>query len=112
MDRFKAQTKGGKDTDLKPAELRGIIAAEKEIILAEQHAIPDDPYEQLRVAIAAVFNSWIGRRAVDYRRVNRIPDDLGTAAHLQAMDFGHMGKNSGSGCAVTRTPSTRRNDVY
>ncbi len=52
MDRFKAQTKGGKDTDLKPAELRGIIAAEKEIILAEQHAIPDDPYEQLRVAIA------------------------------------------------------------
>ncbi len=74
MDRFKAQTKGGKDTDLKPAELRGIIAAEKEIILAEQHAIPDDPYEQLRVAIAAVFNSWMGRRAVDYRRINRIPD--------------------------------------
>jgi pyruvate,orthophosphate dikinase len=56
LDRFKAQTKGGRDTDLKPAELRGIIAAEKEIILAEQHAIPDDPYEQLRVAIAAVFN--------------------------------------------------------
>src|SRR5437762_3005414 len=52
MDRFKAQTKGGRDTDLKPEESRGIIAAEEEIILAEQHAIPDDPYEQLRVAIA------------------------------------------------------------
>src|SRR3989442_13367358 len=69
MDRFKAQTKGGKDTDLKPEELRGIIAAEKEIILAEQHAIPDDPYEQLRVAISAVFNSWMGRRAIDYRSI-------------------------------------------
>src|SRR6266852_805903 len=68
MDRFKAQTTGGLDTDLKPEELRGIIKAEKEIILAEQHTIPDDPYEQLRVAIAAVFNSWMGRRAVDYRR--------------------------------------------
>src|SRR3954453_22360551 len=76
MDRFKAQTKGGKDTDLKPEELRGIIAAEKAIILAESHAIPDDPYEQLRVAIGAVFNSWMGRRACDYRRINRIPDDL------------------------------------
>src|SRR6266536_6329082 len=64
MDRYKAQTSGGKDTDLKPEELRGIIAAEKEIILADQHAIPDDPYEQLRVAIGAVFNSWMGRRAI------------------------------------------------
>src|SRR5437773_8509391 len=58
MDRFKAQTKGGKDTDLKPKELSENIVAEKEIMQAEQHAIPDDPYEQLRVAIAAVFNSW------------------------------------------------------
>src|SRR3712207_7872580 len=57
------------------------IAAEKQIIVAEQAgtAIPEDPYEQLRGAIAAVFNSWMGRRAGDYRRVNRIPDDLGTA---------------------------------
>ena len=77
MDRFKAQTSGGRDTDLKAEELRDIIAAEKQIIVAEQHAIPEDPYEQLRVAIAAVFNSWMGRRAIDYRRVNRIPDSLG-----------------------------------
>src|SRR5436309_276657 len=59
MDRYKAQTSGGRDTDLKAEELREIIAAEKEIIIAEQHAIPDDPYEQLRVAIKAVFNSWM-----------------------------------------------------
>ncbi|MEP6707233.1 MAG: pyruvate, phosphate dikinase, partial [Pyrinomonadaceae bacterium] len=112
MDRFKAQTTGGLDTDLKPEELRGIIAAEKQIILAEQHAIPDDPYEQLRVAIAAVFNSWMGRRAVDYRRVNRIPDDLGTAVNVQAMVFGNMGANSGTGVAFTRNPSTGKKELY
>src|SRR5260221_9302384 len=112
MDRFKAQTAGGKDTDLKPEELRGIIKAEKEIILAEQHTIPDDPYEQLRVAIAAVFNSWMGRRAVDYRRINRIPDDLGTAVNVQAMVFGNMGANSGTGVAFTRNPSTGKKELY
>src|SRR6202051_62737 len=84
MDRYKAQTTGGGGTDLKPKHLRDIIAAEKQIIGAEQHAIPDDPYEQLRVAIAAVFNSWMGRRAIDYRRINRIPDSLGTAVNVQA----------------------------
>jgi pyruvate,orthophosphate dikinase len=112
MDRFKAQTKGGKDTDLKPKALREIIAAEKQIILAEKSAIPDDPYEQLRVAIAAVFNSWMGRRAVDYRRINRIPDDLGTAVNVQAMVFGNMGTNSGTGVAFTRNPSTGKKELY
>ena len=92
MDRFKAQTTGGSDTDLKTEDLRDIIAAEKQIIVAEQHAIPEDPYEQLRVAIAAVFNSWMGRRAMDYRRINRIPDSLGTAVNVQAMVFGNMGE--------------------
>ena len=112
MDRFKAQTKGGKDTDLKPKELREIIAAEKQIILAEKSAIPDDPYEQLRVAIGAVFNSWMGRRAMDYRRINRIPDDLGTAVNVQTMVFGNMGSNSGTGVAFTRNPSTGKKELY
>ncbi len=112
MDRFKAQTKGGSDTDLKADDLRDIIAAEKQIIIAEQHAIPEDPYEQLRVAIAAVFNSWMGRRAVDYRRVNRIPDSLGTAVNVQAMVFGNMGSESGTGVAFTRNPSTGEKKLY
>ena len=112
MDRFKAQTIGGSDTDLKADELRDIIAAEKQIIIAEQHAIPEDPYEQLRVAIAAVFNSWMGRRAVDYRRVNRIPDSLGTAVNVQAMVFGNMGSDSGTGVAFTRNPSTGEKKLY
>ncbi len=112
MDRFKAQTSGGRDTDLKPKHLRDIIAAEKQIIVAEQHAIPEDPYEQLRVAVAAVFNSWMGRRAIDYRRVNRIPDSLGTAVNVQAMVFGNMGKDSGTGVAFTRNPSTGEKELY
>jgi pyruvate,orthophosphate dikinase len=112
MDRFKAQTAGGTDTDLKTEDLRDIIAAEKQIIVAEQHAIPEDPYEQLRVAIAAVFNSWMGRRAVDYRRINRIPDTLGTAVNVQAMVFGNMGEESGTGVAFTRNPSTGEKQLY
>jgi pyruvate,orthophosphate dikinase len=112
MDRYKAQTSGGRDTDLNPEHLRDIIAAEKQIIVAEQHAIPEDPYEQLRVAIAAVFNSWMGRRAIDYRRVNRIPDSLGTAVNVQAMVFGNMGEDSGTGVAFTRNPSTGKKELY
>ena len=112
MDRFKAQTTGGRDTDLKTDDLREIIATEKQIILAEQRAIPEDHYEQLRVAIAAVFNSWMGRRATDYRRINRIPDSLGTAVNVQAMVFGNMGENSGTGVAFTRNPSTGKKELY
>src|SRR6195256_2103218 len=112
LDRFKAQTSGGKDTDLKADALREIITAEKQIILTEQQAIPEDPYEQLRVAIAAVFNSWMGRRAIDYRRVNRIPDSLGTAVNVQAMVFGNMGEGSGTGVAFTRNPSTGKKELY
>lgn len=115
MDRFKAQTAGGRDTDLQPQHLREIIAAEKQIILGENGGtavIPDDPYEQLRVAIAAVFNSWHGRRAVDYRRVNHIPDNLGTAVNIQAMVFGNMGGQSGTGVAFTRNPSTGEKAIY
>jgi pyruvate,orthophosphate dikinase len=112
LDRFKAQTVGGKDTDLKTDDLRQIIQAEKQIILTEQSAIPEDPYEQLRVAIAAVFNSWMGRRAIDYRRVHRIPDSLGTAVNIQAMVFGNMGTDSGTGVAFTRNPSTGKKELY
>jgi len=114
MERYKAQTEGGRDTDLSSEQLRDIIAAQKQIIFADQSglAIPEDPYEQLRVAIAAVFNSWMGRRACDYRKVNRIPDDLGTAVNVQAMVFGNMGADSGTGVAFTRNPSTGERKLY
>ena len=114
LDRYKARTAGGRDTDLTPEQLREIVAAEKQIIFSERsgHSIPEDPYEQLRVAVAAVFNSWMGRRAVDYRRVNRIADDLGTAVNVQAMVFGNMGAGSATGVAFTRNPSTGEKVLY
>ncbi len=108
----KLKLKVGRTPISKPIDLREIIAAEKQIILTEQSAIPEDPYEQLRVAIAAVFNSWMGRRAIDYRRVNKIPDSLGTAVNVQAMVFGNMGAGSGTGVAFTRNPSTGKKELY
>jgi pyruvate, orthophosphate dikinase len=114
MGRFKARTEGGSDTDLSPEQLREIIAAQKQIIFSDRSglAIPEDPYEQLRVAVAAVFNSWMGRRARDYRKVNRIPDGLGTAVNVEAMVFGNMGAESGTGVAFTRDPSTGEKKLY
>lgn len=114
LERFKAQTTGGQDTDLNPEQLREIIAAEKQIMRAEHSdtAIPEDPYEQLRVAIMAVFDSWMGRRAVDYRRIHQISDDLGTAVNIQAMVFGNMGQQSATGVAFTRNPATGAKELY
>ena len=112
MDCFKAQTSGGRDTDLRAEDLHEIIAAKKEIIRGEQLVFPDDPYEQLAMTISAAFNSWMCLRAIDYRRITRIPDSLGTAVNVQAMVFGNMGANSGSGVAFSRNPSTGKKELY
>ena len=114
LNRYKAQTQGGGDTDLTPELLEKIITAYKRIIFADQHGqeFPQDPYEQLRMAISAVFDSWNGRRAIDYRRINHIPDDLGTAVNVQAMVFGNLGWDSGTGVAFTRNPSTGEKLVF
>jgi pyruvate, orthophosphate dikinase len=74
--------------------------------------MPDDPEEQLRLAIAAVFDSWMNRRAVDYRRLNQISDDIGTAVTVQAMVFGNAGEDSGTGVAFTRNPTTGERELY
>ncbi|MFE2872703.1 pyruvate, phosphate dikinase [Embleya sp. NPDC059259] len=73
---------------------------------------PQDPREQLRRAVVAVFESWNGERAAVYRRREHIPDDLGTAVNIQAMVFGNLGPDSGSGVAFTRDPGTGRPGVY
>ncbi len=73
---------------------------------------PQDPKEQLRLAIAAVFESWNGKRARDYRRQNKISDDLGTAVNVVAMVFGNRGDDSGTGVAFTRDPSTGEKVPY
>ncbi len=114
LERYKGQTSTHLDTDLSETQLEEVIAAYKRIIFAEHHgeAFPQSPYDQLRMAIAAVFDSWTGRRAEDYKRVNRIDDRLGTAVNVQSMVFGNMGWTSGTGVAFTRNPSTGENEIY
>jgi len=73
---------------------------------------PQDPYEQLRLAIAAVFNSWNNPRAKKYREIEGIPDDMGTACNIQMMVFGNMGWDSGSGVMFTRNPSNGEKGLY
>ncbi len=108
LNRFKAQTENGRDTDLSEAQLSEIIEAFKLIVFSDRKGddFPQDVFDQLRMAISAVFASWNTRRAVDYRRLHRIPDDLGTAVNVQAMVFGNLGWDSGTGVCFTRNPST------
>jgi pyruvate,orthophosphate dikinase len=74
--------------------------------------LPDEAIDQLRGAIGAVFNSWSNKRAVEYRRINKIPDELGTAANVQMMVFGDLGKDSGTGVCFTRDPATGERVSY
>ena len=74
--------------------------------------LPTDPREQLKGAITAVFSSWNTKRAIEYRRINAIPDDLGTAANVQMMVFGDLGDDSGTGVCFTRDPGTGARLVY
>jgi pyruvate,orthophosphate dikinase len=107
MEQLKAQFNTKRDADLPVTAWRLLVDRFKEIIFGEKRQeVPEDPEEQLQLAIAAVFDSWMNRRAVDYRRLNRISDDLGTAVTVQAMVFGNAGNDSGTGVAFTRNPNT------
>ena len=113
LEAYKERTAGKKDTDLTTAMLKAIVADYKALYKAEIGSdFPEDPYEQLRLAIGAVFGSWFGKRAVDYRNFNKIPHDLGTAANVQTMVFGNMGFDSGTGVAFTRDPATGEKKLY
>ncbi len=110
MEEVKA---GREDQELSQQELEQITERFKQIIREEKGVeFPDDPMEQLRRAIAAVFDSWNGRRAVDYRRLNKIPDDLGTAVNVQTMVFGNLGNTSATGVAFSRNPATGEHELY
>lgn len=101
------------DTDLSAEELATISETFKQIIKENVGVdFPEDPLDQLREAIAAVFRSWNGRRARDYRRVNKISDSLGTAVNVQSMVFGNMGDDSATGVAFTRNPSTGESAMF
>ncbi len=113
LDEIKQQKGAKSDTDLDAQALQEVVARYKAIVREHIGAdFPTDPYEQLRRAIMAVFQSWNGRRAIDYRRRNRIADSLGTAVNVQTMVFGNMGTDSGTGVAFTRNPSTGEKRLY
>ena len=107
LDEFKRRRKAQRDIDLPADDLKALAREFKSIIQSKTGLpFPEDPTVQLWGAIAAVFKSWRTRRAVDYRRVHGIPDDLGTAVNVVAMVYGNMGDDSGTGVAFTRDCST------
>jgi pyruvate,orthophosphate dikinase len=113
LDAKKKETGAGTDADLSVEALRELEEEFKQIVRDQVgRDFPSDPYEQLQQAIAAVFRSWNGDRARAYRHAENIPDNLGTAVNVQAMVFGNMGNDSGTGVAFTRNPSTGEDALF
>ena len=101
------------DTDLTVTELKELVKDYKKTVKKVLGAdFPDDPWEQLWGGIGAVFSSWNGKRAFEYRRIEKIPDEWGTAVNVQAMVFGNMGDDSCTGVAFTRNPGNGENKFY
>ncbi len=102
------------DTDLSAEDLEALVVTFKEITAAAvgPDAFGEDPREQLRLAINAVFESWKNPRAAVYRRANGIPDDLGTAVNVMQMVFGNLGDQSATGVCFTRNPATGVKELY
>jgi pyruvate,orthophosphate dikinase len=101
------------DTELTAEDLKELIKIyKKKVKEVLGKEFPEDPYEQLWGGIRAVFLSWNGKRAVAYRKIEGIPDDWGTAVNVQAMVFGNMGEDSGTGVGFTRNPATGENKFY
>ncbi|MBI1909384.1 MAG: pyruvate, phosphate dikinase [Deltaproteobacteria bacterium] len=94
------------DTELTAADLQGLVQDYKKKIEESGKLFPQDPWVQLWEATTAVFRSWNNKRAIEYRRIHKIPNHWGTAANVQAMVFGNMGEDSATGVAFTRDPST------
>ena len=113
------------DTDLSAEDMRALTGRFKEIVAEHvpadafpqlvvdgKVAFPHDVATQLHLAIEAVFKSWNNRRAIDYRKMEKIADDLGTAVNVQSMVFGNKGETSATGVAFTRNPADGTNEIY
>jgi pyruvate,orthophosphate dikinase len=113
LDRLKKEVGAASDLELSAEHVRDLVGTFKEIV-AEQSGrpFPQEPQEQLLMAVQAVFSSWNTDRAVLYRRQERIPSDLGTAVNVQTMVFGNLGMDSGTGVAFTRDPASGAQGVY
>ncbi|HEX9039245.1 MAG TPA: pyruvate, phosphate dikinase [Ktedonobacterales bacterium] len=113
ITRYREQTGAATDADIPADALRQMVGDFKDIARAASgKEFPEDPYEQLRLAIEAVFASWNNKRATDYRNLNKIAHDLGTAVNVQTMVFGNMSGESATGVAFTRDPGTGERHLY
>ncbi len=113
FDRNKAKAGAKLDTEVTTPTFKTIVAEYKAMVEKKTGAeFPQDPNQQLQMAINAVFGSWNNPRAVHYRRMNKISESLGTAVNVQAMVFGNMGETSGTGVGFTRNPSTGEKEFY
>ncbi|MGI8990475.1 MAG: pyruvate, phosphate dikinase [Bryobacteraceae bacterium] len=113
FDARKKQKKAKFDTDLTAEDLKAVIVDYKKLVQKKTgKPFPQEPREQLSMARDAVFRSWNGDRAIVYRRMEKIPDDIGTAVNVQAMVFGNMGDTSATGVGFTRNPSTGEKAFY
>ena len=107
LNKKKADCRAKHDTDLDARALHELVVQFKALVKHETgHEFPEDPLDQLKKAINAVFASWYGKRAIEYRRIYGIPETWGTAVNVVAMVFGNMGETSGTGVAFTRDPAT------
>ena len=112
LDKYKEQNGFKFDTELTTEHLKAIVEEFKAIYKAEvKEDFPQEPKKQLMLAVEAVFRSWNNPRAIVYRKLNDIPNNLGTAVNVQSMVFGNMGDNSGTGVAFTRDPATGENKL-
>ncbi|MGB1788259.1 MAG: pyruvate, phosphate dikinase [Limisphaerales bacterium] len=101
------------DTDLSADDLKVLVSEFKKLVKSRTgKAFPNDPWDQLRGAVGAVFSSWMNDRAIVYRRKYNIPAEWGTAVNVQSMVFGNTGEDSGSGVAFTRDPATGENEFW
>jgi pyruvate,orthophosphate dikinase len=113
LDAKKKAARVKSDPELSPKQLEDLVNEYKAIVRKETgKPFPTEPQDQLRLAIEAVFGSWFGQRAKDYRKQFKISDDLGTACSIVTMVFGNMGDDSGTGVAFTRDPNTGTKELY
>ena len=113
LDEMKRSKGVNDDVDLNKDDLFELIAQYKNIVSENfGESFPDDPEQQLKLAIEAVFKSWNNERAFAYRRIYNIPDEWGTAVNVQCMVFGNMGDDCGTGVAFSRNPSTGEKKLY
>jgi pyruvate,orthophosphate dikinase len=112
LEEFKRKKNKKYDIELSGDDFVELIDIYKEKLKEKNLKFPDLPREQLHLAIKAVFNSWNNPRAITYRKLHNIPDDLGTAVTVQSMVFGNLSDNSGTGVAFTRNPATGENQLF